>query len=165
MVAWSAEGESRQALQLDNYYACSADVNVKQQSLFLCGVPREATTSHPSACIFYFQRSNAAAPWERVGVLPRPEMKIVTAVRCIGDGSRNTFVTGEQRLATSAVSGPQRKDSVCIYDASSGPFESLQPQSVYHEHDDIITCLAAHGSDPELFFSGSKDHTIKLWDK
>jgi len=38
-------------------------------------------------------------------------------------------------------------------------------QTVYWEHSDIITCLAAHPHDSELFFSGSKDSTVKLWDK
>ena len=126
MVAWTAGGAPRQSLQLDNFYACSADVNLKQQSLLLCGVPRENISS-PSACIFLFRRANAGSSWERVGILPRPEMKIVTAVRAIGDGSRNTFATGEQRMASSSP----RKDCVCVYDASMGPFTSLQPQVLY----------------------------------
>jgi hypothetical protein len=124
LVAWTSGGDPRQTLQLDNYYACSADVNLRQQSLLLCGVPREASSSQPSACIFLFRRANAGSAWERVGVLPRPEMKIVTAVRAIGDGSRNTFATGEQRIGNPS----QRKDCVCVYDASMGPFTSLQPQ-------------------------------------
>ena len=97
-------------------------------------------------------------------MLPRPETKIVTAVRSIGDRmTTNSFATGEQRAAP--FGAHQRKDCVCIYDAASGPFPSLQPQTVYWEHDDIITCLSAHPHESWLFFSGSKDNTVKLWDK
>ena len=63
------------------------------------------------------------------------------------------------------MSGGGKKDCVCVYDVNSGPFETLRPQTVYWEHDDIITCVAAHMNDGHLFFSGSKDSTIKLWDK
>ena len=60
MVAWTADGVARQSLELDNYYACSADVNLRQQSLLLCGVPREATSTQPSACIFLYRRATSS---------------------------------------------------------------------------------------------------------
>ena len=161
MVTWASDGSARQALQLDSCYACSADVNSRHNSLLLCGVPRVATDGQAGACIFHFRRQNAAGPWERVGLLPRPEMKIVTAVRCVGGGATNCFATGEQLAGGAAP----RKDCVCVYDIGAAPFESLQPQTAYWEHNDIITCLVAHSHESELFFSGSKDNTIKLWDK
>jgi len=60
-------------------------------------------------------------------VPPPPHLSITNQVRCIGNGSSNTFATGEQR-ASNASTAHQRKDCVCVYDASSGPFETLQAQ-------------------------------------
>ena len=50
MVTWTQSGTVKQTNVLDNYYACSADINVRHQTLLLCGVPRDAIDpGQPSA--------------------------------------------------------------------------------------------------------------------
>jgi WD40 repeat protein len=51
-----------------------------------------------------------------------------------------------------------------VYDSNAGSFNKLQPIMTYEEHDNIITSLTNHSLIEGLFFSGSVDQTIKLWD-
>ncbi len=57
------------------------------------------------------------------------------------------------------------KHRVRVYDAYSAHISKLQPLVSYEEHNDIITSLAAYPNSEGLFFSGSRDCTIKLWDR
>jgi len=57
-------------------------------------------------------------------------------------------------------------DSVRVYDAGSNhPFEKLNPIISYDEHNDIITCLSNHPTTENVFFSGSRDSVVRVWDK
>jgi len=84
-----------------------------------CHGRRNRFLSHPPPFSLHSHRSSLLPP--------PPHLSITKQVRCIGNGSSNTFATGEQR-ASSASTTHQRRDCVCVYDASSGPFETLQAQ-------------------------------------
>jgi len=73
--------------------------------------------------------------------------------------SGNNFVTGESSTLQ------HERQRVRFYDANSASFEYLFPLVTYEEHDDIITSLAHFPNADGLFFSGSRDCTVKLWDK
>ncbi len=44
------------------------------------------------------------------------------------------------------------------------PFPSALPRPP-QEHKDMSSCLALHPSNPAVFFSGSKDKTVRIWDR
>lgn len=77
------------------------------------------------------------------------------------DRNGNWFVTGEKVRGN----GQATVDSVRVYDANSNQFDKLNPLSSYDEHTDIITCLSNHQKNPDIFFSGSRDSTVRVWDK
>lgn len=71
----------------------------------------------------------------------------------------NNFVTGESSKST------LERERVRFYDANSNSFDKLQPLVTYEEHEDIITSLTHYPAADGMFFSGSRDCTVKLWDK
>lgn len=71
--------------------------------------------------------------------------------------SANIFVTGESGKTA------LERERVQVYDATT-TFDKLVPLRSYDEHSDIITCLTHYPSMERLFFSGSRDCSVKLWD-
>lgn len=49
--------------------------------------------------------------------------------------------------------------------APNANISTLKPTQNYMEHTDFITCLAAHQREQDMFFSGSKDNTVRYWDR
>lgn len=61
---------------------------------------------------------------------------------------------------------PQERSKVRIYDAGSvTAMDKLQPVISYEEHEDIITSLAYYANAEGIFYSGSRDCSIRTWDK
>jgi len=63
------------------------------------------------------------------------------------------------------VKAAMKREEVRVYDANSNSFDKLQPICSYEEHADIITSLTHFPTNEALFFSGSRDCTVKLWDR
>jgi WD40 repeat protein len=72
----------------------------------------------------------------------------------------NLFATGE------SAKNPAERSKVRIYDAGNvTSMDKLQPLVSYEEHEDIITSLAYYQNAEGVFFSGSRDCSIRMWDK
>jgi len=167
-VTWSADDQTSQVTTLDQHYACASDVAQSTDTLLLCGVSRDVSAASNVAppCIKVFSRQTEQGQpgWVKQGDILRGMMKIVTCARAFDGEKGGDFATGEQ-LPAALPARPQR-DCLCMYDIGNSPtLETLQPSAQYWEHQEIITCLAVHPQDPSQVFSGSKDCTIKLWDK
>jgi len=97
--------------------------------------------------------------WNLRGTLERESVKLVSCVKALVQDAGNNFVTGESSKS------PMEREKVRFYDANSNSFDKLNPLITYEEHEDIITSLTHFPNADGLFFSGSRDCTIKLWDK
>lgn len=70
----------------------------------------------------------------------------------------NHFVVGESTKADKA--------RISFYDvAGNTAFDELSPVQVYEEHTELITCLANSPSAEGIFFSGSRDCSLRMWDR
>lgn len=145
-------------MTLPKHYACSLDLNPRQRSVFLCGVAKDSKDPSANPAIISYS-INEKGNWVFRGALERTGVKLVSCVKALVQDPQNYFVTGESSKSTTD------REQIRVYDAASGPFEKLQPVLSYDEHDDIITSLAHYPGMEGLFFSGSRDCTVKLWDK
>jgi len=154
IIVWSKDGKQRERLLIPRHYACSMDVNPRYQSLYICGVSKESGSNSP-ALIRYANKGN----WFHSGTLEKKSNRLISCVKVLSsDQTHDSFVTGETDLNKDNVG------FVRLYDAESQPFEKLEPIITYEEHKDIVAALAPC-SVSDGFFSGSRDHTIKLWDR
>jgi len=157
VIAWSMDGKQKESFILPKYYACSMDINPRTRSLFICGVARNLG-NNPPAIIWYTQNEKGA--WSIRGILEQEGEKLVSCVNVFpSQEGRNMFIVGKSTKIT------DRGHSVQLYDASSAAaFNTLQPLFTCSEHENIITSLAVHPNSDTVFFSSSRDLTIKVWD-
>lgn len=153
VIAWTRDGQLRQTVILNKHYACSMDINPKHNTLYLCGVAKDV--SAPSAILAY--ALNDKGVWLPRGSLEKPN-RLFSCVKALTQDAGDLFVTGES-------SKQDGKHSVMLYDATSTPLEKLRPLAALEEHTDLITCLASYPNGDGIFFSGSRDCSIRMWDK
>ncbi len=153
VLVWQPDGTLKQSLSLAKHYACAADVNAASKLLLLSGVAKDASTA--PAIIGY--ALDGKGLWAPRGLLDKPT-KLVSCIKALPGGTQ--FVTGESLK----VQQTGASHAVLLYDAAGGAFERLQPLASLEEHTDIITSLQHCPVAEGLFFSASRDCSIKLWD-
>lgn len=153
VIAWMRDGQAKQNITLQRHYACSMDLNPKHRCLYMCGVAKDSAAA--PAILGY--ALNEKHMWVPRGSLEKPN-RLFSCVKALPQDSGDTFVTGES-------SKQDGKHSVMLYDASATTLEKLRPVAVYEEHTDLITCLASYPNGDGIFFSGSRDCSVKIWDK
>lgn len=161
VIAWSPSGAPFEKVALPDHYACSIDVDAARRQLFVCGVVNEARTGDigaaPAVFAYSIGGSRHAPSLSLLGRMDKPDTKLVSCVKALPGTS--VFVTGE-----SSTTG----EAVCCYESgASQDFRSLMPVRRYVEHTDIITSLTC-SAEPVfngLFFSGSRDCSIRIWDR
>jgi WD40 repeat protein len=153
VMVWGKAGVPEQEITLARHYACAMDFNGRYSSLFVGGVAKEPSVQ---PALFHYTSDNKGR-WELRGTLERPGRLVSCVKALIHDSRANHLVAGESCK-------PEQKHSISVYDVSSGLFEKLQPLMSYEEHSDIITSIAQVGGSEGLFFSASRDCSIKLWD-
>ena len=142
---------------MPKHYACSLDVNPKHRTVFVCGVPKDPAKDPNPAILCYSINETGNLIYR--GAIERDNVKLVSCVKAMVYDSRNLFVTGE------TSKNPSEGEYLKVYDmGTASSFSKLQPSLVYKEHTNIITSLACYPNRENLFFSGSRDHTVKLWD-
>jgi len=170
---WDTGGNVIGQTELRNLYACSTDVNPRSHSLYVCVWPPEnvpSSSSVPSLMLYNFGASedggsdddgvDVNAFFRCKGALGSDvchESRVISCVKALVQDSGVHFATGE--LLTN-----ENCTTVRVYDEEAASFSKLQPLITYKEHRNYVTSLAAHPSSEGLFFSGSYDGTIKLWD-
>lgn len=154
VIAWTREGKMKQTIVLPKHYACAMDLNPKHRVVYMCGVAKDP--SAPPAIIAYALTDKGA--WmPRGSILEKPN-RLFSCVKALTQDAGDTFVMGESSKADG-------KHSVMLYDASSSSLDKLRPLSVWDEHADLITSLASYPNGDGIFFSGSRDCTVKAWDR
>eukprot|EP01116_Phalansterium_solitarium_P006599 TRINITY_DN18925_c0_g1_i1.p1 TRINITY_DN18925_c0_g1~~TRINITY_DN18925_c0_g1_i1.p1 ORF type:complete len:615 (-),score=130.08 TRINITY_DN18925_c0_g1_i1:233-2002(-) len=156
IVTWDANGKEKNRLVLPKHYACSMDINPRHNSLFVSGVAKDG----PNPAIIGYT-VDAKGNWTSRGAADKDNVKLVSCVKALVQDQGNNFVTGESSKNPSEPGGRVR-----FYDASSvASFDKLQPLTTYEEHTDIVTTLTHCPNHDGRFFSGSRDCTVKLWDR
>jgi WD40 repeat protein len=161
VIAWSPSGAAFEKVALPDHYACSMDVDAARRQLLVCGVVSEARTgdvgSTPAVFAYSIGGTRQAPSLTLLGRMDKPDTKLVSCVKSLPGTS--VIVTGESSTAGEAV---------CCYDtAAAQDFRSLTPVRRYVEHTDIITSLTC-SAEPVfngLVFSGSRDCSIRIWDR
>ncbi|CAI5458179.1 unnamed protein product [Closterium sp. Yama58-4] len=180
LIMWGADGKPRQSLLLGSHYVCGMDLLYSPPSLLLAAAPRDdmsegQAASHPVApCILQLTGDEGAGGgaggggggggWQVTGRLDRNQTSVISCIKAIGIHPDLAFITAES-MAPSDGSPASPRDRICCYDLTGAPFSSLHPVRQYTEHEDLITCLTVFPPNPNLFLSGSRDTTIRLWDR
>jgi WD40 repeat protein len=162
VIAWSPSGAPFEKVALPEHYACSIDVDAARRQLLVCGVVNESRTgdvgASPAVFAYSIGGTRSAPSLSLLGRMDKPDTKLVSCVKALPGTS--VFVTGE-----SSTTG----EAVCCYEsgAPGADFRSLMPVCRFVEHTDIITSLtcSAEPAFNGLFFSGSRDCTIRIWDR
>ncbi|KAG6543105.1 hypothetical protein Mapa_015354 [Marchantia paleacea] len=172
LIAWTTDGQViSETVEMSRHYACSMDVHPSLQTLLVCGVAKEeasgpaGTRLLPPPCIVSYGSNGRG--WKEQGLLSKESSKLVSCIKAMG-GSEHAFVTGETVHTNGGMEGGgQRLDErVCYYDIqNSSSFSSLQPVRQYAEHEDLITCVCLFPPNSNLFLSGSRDFTVRVWDR
>ncbi|GLC53937.1 hypothetical protein PLESTB_000889600 [Pleodorina starrii] len=170
LLVWGPEGTPVSRMDCSSYFVCSLDVLPRSGTLLAAAVPNPegpSATASPPPCVMGFVPPPGGAPgvprvgqWSSRGRLNSVQRGIISFVRALG-GEGDVFAMGEQ-----VDQGTASKDVVRLYDASrGGPMEQLTPLTVYGEHRDMVTCAAPWNLNPHVFVSGSRDATIRVWDR
>ncbi|CAM6126900.1 unnamed protein product [Calypogeia fissa] len=172
LIVWTSEGQVSETVDMARHYACSMDIHPSLQSLLVCGVAKEETAGItagggrvlPPPCIVSYGAMGRG--WKEQGLLSKDSSKLVSCIKAMG-GADHAFVTGETVHTSGMEGGGQRLDErVCYYDiGASSSFSTLQPVRQYAEHEDLITCVCLFPPNPNLFMSGSRDFTVRVWDR
>ncbi|KAJ7519822.1 hypothetical protein O6H91_20G057200 [Diphasiastrum complanatum] len=170
LIVWSADGKVIERLTMARHYACSMDINCYHQALLVCGVTKEEHTAQVSGnwissppCIF--QYGPVGRSWKEHAVLSKDSSKLVSCIKALG-GAEHSFVTGETVHSTIESGVHKLGERVCYYDMhSASTFAALQPVRQYAEHEDLITCISLFQPNQNIFMSGSRDCTVRVWDR
>lgn len=173
LIVWSSEGQIVETVDMGHHYACSLDIHPTMHSLLVCGVTKEDAGAAAAAgnkslmaprVVCYGSTGHG---WEEQGSVVKETAKLVSCIKAMGVEGEHAFVTGETiESSTPSGQGGRLQERVCYYDLNTAPnFASLQPVRQYNEHEGLITSLALYPPNPNLFFSGSRDCTVRAWDR
>ncbi|GBG71186.1 hypothetical protein CBR_g8489 [Chara braunii] len=169
-ITWSPEGQVVQTWDMTRHYACSMDIHQSHRTLLVCGVQKEDVTTQaggmvsppPPPCLVAY--SHAERGWQEHGRLSKESSKLVSCIKAMGHGAEHGCVTGETRHGEG---GSQQLDErVCYYDIqAASSFSKMEPIHQYTDHQDLITCVSLIPPNPNIFMSGSRDFTVRIWDR
>lgn len=173
LIVWGVDGQVTETVDMQRHYACSMDIHINHHTLLVCGVAKEDAIGQgpgrvaalPPPCILCY--APVGHGWKEQGCVSKDSSKLVSCIKAMGQGSEHAFVTGETIHTSSGEGGAQRLDErLCYYDISSASsFANLQPLRQYAEHEDLITCVSLFPPNPNIFMSGSRDCTVRVWDR
>eukprot|EP00899_Mesostigma_viride_P026860 jgi/Mesvir1/7359/Mv19165-RA.1 len=171
--------------ELGIYMACTGDGRL-DKGLLVAGMDREWSRdpAAPPAVFWLKPTPTSGGVYREAARLSRPESK---GIFCVAQSSLGNadFITGEKVVVKdggSAIAGgsaatgssagrKNHEDVLVLFDMEAcftlGPqasFGQLAPKKVFRGHADVITCVATSRRDPHVFFSGSRDRTVRLWD-
>lgn len=149
--AFRPSGEPLANFPHPNQYVCTVDT-FPQHNVALSALS-SVPESGQAAGIQIFNTN----PWSARATISRPGTDMLACLRCLPQ--TNLFVTGES-LRTNP------SEAVCLYDlgAALSAGVNAQPLHEWREHTDLISCISAMPINPNLFLTGSRDMTIRLWD-
>lgn len=174
LIAWSSEGQIVETVDMGHHYACSLDIHSATHTLFVCGVTKEDAGGAAAGAgnrsllaprvVCY---SSSGHGWKEQGSVVKETAKLVSCIKAMGVEGERAFVTGETiESSTPSGQGGRLQERVCYYDLNTASnFSSLQPVRQYSEHEGLITSLALYPPNPNIFFSGSRDCTVRAWDR
>lgn len=170
LIVWTGDGQVVETLDMPRHYACCMDIHSSLQALLVCGVAKEEVSSPkgnqalPSPCIISY--GAAGHGWKEQGILSKDSSKLVSCIKAF-EVPDHAFITGETiHIGLNEGAVPQVNGLVCYYDIQSvTSFPSMQPVKQYAAHEDLITCLSLFPPNPNLFMSGSRDSTVRVWDR
>ena len=54
------------------------------------------------------------------------------------------------------------KDIICLYDSAALTDPNASPLMAWQDHSELVVAFSLHPSNPNVFFSGSQDKTIRF---
>ncbi|KAG0613087.1 hypothetical protein M758_6G075600 [Ceratodon purpureus] len=170
LIVWTSDGQVAETVDMARHYACSMDIQSSHQTLLVCGVAKEENSGSgnnrllPPPCIHRY--AAVGRGWKEQGMLSKESSKLVSCIKALG-GVEHAFVTGETfHTSSHEGGGPRLDERVCYYDINSASsFANLQPVRQYTEHEDLITCVSLFPPNHNLFMSGSRDSSVRVWDR
>lgn len=138
-------------LQLpQDYGAVAIDAAFKGHAFAVIGAPssRTAAVKRPPALFIYAIDEHGNPTLAQTQ--PRPTASVITCIK---------GVPGRQAAFCSAESASTAAHGLVLYSANGTSIREIP--SV---HADYVTCLATSPDSDNTLFTGSRDHTAKLWD-
>eukprot|EP00898_Chlorokybus_atmophyticus_P002604 jgi/Chlat1/3344/Chrsp23S03654 len=166
LTTWSPDGTALEVTELpSNQYACAMDIAPMHDSLLVCAVRKDDPLAMPPSILRYVAVGRGS--FAEAGAMLCDNVRLIPCIKVLGDGAEHLFVTGEVvATASSDSSTKSTEDRLCMYDIGHGmPFSTLTPLRTYTEHKGLIMCVAANPANPNMFLSGSRDCTVRVWDK
>eukprot|EP00897_Mesotaenium_endlicherianum_P001656 jgi/Mesen1/1518/ME000132S00457 len=159
-----------ESMELPGHYACSMDIHPAHHTLFVCGVAKQQQLA-PCVVAYSPAASHARGGWKELGTLSRDSSKLISCIRA------KRAMGGQCAMGDGSRGGGRLDERVCYYDvqassssassssSAAAKFAALQPVRQYSEHEDLITCLSLFPPNPNMFLSGSRDCTVRIWDR
>lgn len=146
IATWDHQGTLIESCVLSRHYASSLDLTRQGRAMLVGGVDRQLTTN--PAVVFYAEEMGR---WLEKGAVEPEGGKVITCVK-------STRSTSSSLLFCCGVHGGQT-NTLCYYDVTR--HHVLRD---YHDHTDVITTLYAPPERENLFFSGSRDCSVVMYD-
>eukprot|EP00803_Ostreobium_quekettii_P004944 evm.model.scf_1877.2 EVM.evm.TU.scf_1877.2 scf_1877:18665-29923(+) len=157
-IVWSEDGIITQRIPMPEHFVCALDMHPQQHKLLAVGMCSDESKKEPP-CIAMFDQEKS---WQRCGCINRLGNALVSCVCAVYGTGSDGFATGEEM-----GSGPPMEERVCYYDlATAGAnVSAMNPLAFMTGHADMVTSVVSSPMHPYVLFSGSRDQTIRVWDR
>ncbi|KAG1672624.1 hypothetical protein FOA52_002104 [Chlamydomonas sp. UWO 241] len=181
LTAWDAStGAVTAQVPVETAFVCGTALTKRSGTLLVCGTQSDPN-GNAVACIAGYSGPSL----NRLGVLTPASTISVNALTSLGPAD-DCFVAsqsmdGSEVVALYDLAGgqafnqmpscrqpEQRKggEGGALYDLAGGQaFNQMTPIRTWNDHRDMISCLCTHPTDANVFVSGARDKTIRVWDR
>jgi hypothetical protein len=153
-------------IHMGNNMCAVMDV-VRPVSVLLAATMPKSAVGGPCAVRLYAPKAEGAFEWVESGALLRPDARPLSALRALPPSGNYAFALGETQRAPGPDGAPAAaREVVAVYDLNGGKsFNTLTPVQQFAGHTHLISTLEVAPLSPWQIISGSKDCTIRLWDR
>ena len=158
---WNAAGLACE-INMGAHLCSHLDV-MRPVSVMLAATMSKSKAQSTSSCYVRCFAPNDDGLWVEAGALARPEARPLAALRALPTTDGYSFALGDKHRPAGSS---QAQEVVSIFDLSaSQSFASLQPVQTFAGHTALVTALEVAPLSPKVLLSGSKDSTVRLWDR
>jgi len=138
-------------IEISSYYASAIDMNPKTGLVVVAAKEVNDSLQNPVAFVYDLKSPKEEPTFVLKDSVKKKEIKQISAVKVLMHQSQ--FVLGES-------SPKQKRHAICLYSVGN----SINQQTTYEEHEDLVTSFCSYTEQESMFFSASRDCSVRLWD-